>query len=290
MLKQLFNLIDRVTYFGIEHDDTYLERFRKRVLNRAFVIIGGGSLLIVVNAIITESKIHVVQPLAVGLIAFASLALTYFHYIKLARFILSVFLPTMFLYEIIQYGGDLKLDYTISFFIVLVLTMYDRGWPLVLNMLYLIFLQGFSYYYTANFPSKYADYVDPYDSITIMAFTTIGLFVLIYKFIIATEDFQKQQEATNQELREKTRELQQSNEFLENYTYIASHDLKSPLRSITSFSDLILKKLKDKEDENIKDYLKFLKTEVIQMNAVVEGIIENAKDNHSNLKYENVDT
>lgn len=290
MLKKLFSLVSQVTYFGIEQNDSYLQRFRKRVLNRTFVIVGCGCLLLILNAILAGNPIQLLQPIVVAAIAFTSLLLTYFNYFRIARFILTFFLPSLFLIVIMLYGSGLKLDYTIAFFTVLVLTMYDKSRPLIINLIYLIALQGFSYYFMANYESPYAAYVDPYDSITIMLFTTIGLFVLVNKFIQATKNFQSEQEKTNQKLLEKTRELQRSNEFLESYTYIASHDLKSPLRSITSFSDLILKKLKNSPDTDIKDYLRFLKKEVIQINAVIDGIIENAKDNSSNIKYDDVDT
>lgn len=289
MLKKLFSLVSRVTYFGIEQNDSYLQRFRKRVLNRTFVIVGCGCLLLILNAILAGNPIQLLQPIVVAVIAFASLLLTYFNYFRIARFILTFFLPSLFLGVIMLYGSGLKLDYTIAFFTVLVLTMYDKSRPLIINLIYLIALQGFSYYFMANYESPYAAYVDPYDSITIMLFTTIGLFVLVSKFIRATKDFQSDQEKINQKLLEKTKELQRSNEFLESYTYIASHDLKTPIRSISSFAKLLQKKLKTNEDPDVKDYLNFISTGTKQLHNIVDGIIENAMSNRSNLSYEMTD-
>lgn len=58
-----------------------------------------------------------------------------------------------------------------------------------------------------------------------------------------------------------SRELEQAHEELERFAYVAAHDLQEPLRSITSFSQLILRSYKDKLDHEGQDWL----------NQVVEG-------------------
>lgn len=310
MSKKLFRFINRITYFGIEDNDSYLEKFRKRVLNRTFFIIAVSCLIFVLQILFLEDKENTLIPLLMGLISTGSLLFTYFKKFNWASVMLSVVFPTLFLGAIIIYGDALKLDYTISFFIVLVLTLYDGIRSRILNIGYLILLQVVSFYYTSHYHSIYEQYVDFNDSLIVLTFTTLGLFILVFQFIRAGKSFQEEQKKLNEdldaknrqlqqniadkmllnkELQKKTRDLQQSNDFLESYTYITSHDLKSPMRTILSFSELLSKKLKNVQDEDVQDYLNFIKTGALQFNAIIEGIIENAQNNRSSLQLESVD-
>ena len=76
------------------------------------------------------------------------------------------------------------------------------------------------------------------------------------------------------ELMKRNKELHQSNQELENFAYIASHDLKEPLRNINSFSNLTQRALKAGDREKATEYLDFISKSTIQINKLVEGILE----------------
>jgi light-regulated signal transduction histidine kinase (bacteriophytochrome) len=63
------------------------------------------------------------------------------------------------------------------------------------------------------------------------------------------------QEMAEQSLFQKNLELQQSNTSLEEYAYVASHDLKEPLRKIVTFSDRILTFYSDTLSEDARSYM-----------------------------------
>ncbi|WP_160173656.1 ATP-binding protein [Nitrincola sp. A-D6] len=66
---------------------------------------------------------------------------------------------------------------------------------------------------------------------------------------------QKQHEEA---IRRQAEALQASNEELEQFAYIASHDLRQPLRMIISFSQVIDKKLGDDCSDEIREYLSYV--------------------------------
>ena len=77
----------------------------------------------------------------------------------------------------------------------------------------------------------------------------------------------------NQLLQEKNRLLNQSNDDLQNYTYVVSHDLKAPLRSIQSFSTFLLEDYSNKIDETGQDYLRRIVKAATNMNELIGDLL-----------------
>jgi len=76
-----------------------------------------------------------------------------------------------------------------------------------------------------------------------------------------------------QAINEVNRLLEQSNKELENYTYVVSHDLKAPLRTIKSFGSFILEDYGDKLDETGQDYLTRIVNASSRMDSMIEELL-----------------
>jgi len=88
-------------------------------------------------------------------------------------------------------------------------------------------------------------------------------------------------------LEEKNRQLKSyinSNMELENFAYIASHDLKEPIRSISGFAQLLLNKYEDKLDESGKEYLQYLISAARSMNSLITDLLELARVQNDSSK------
>ena len=117
----------------------------------------------------------------------------------------------------------------------------------------------------------------------------IGVLLLFY--------FQKKKYAAHleDEVNKRTAELMQSNidlseskEELERYHYIASHDLKEPLRSVVSFVDFIKMK-KFVEDEEALVYFGYIEKGAKQMNKIVQDLADFSKLRNIKAQMQNID-
>lgn len=90
-------------------------------------------------------------------------------------------------------------------------------------------------------------------------------------------------------LRRVNSDLRESNEDLSKFAYIASHDLKTPLRSIIGFINLLEKGYKDKLDDAGEEYLSIMSTNATQMFNLVEDILEFSRTRDKAVSLSNVD-
>jgi PAS domain S-box-containing protein len=108
----------------------------------------------------------------------------------------------------------------------------------------------------------------------------------------------KQQEIlslTMENLNEKNAELKKyidSNMELENFAYIASHDLQAPIRSIISFTQLLGRSMASKLDTEEQEYLDFVVTASRNMKSLIDDLLSYSRvnTNAANFTETNVKT
>lgn len=96
----------------------------------------------------------------------------------------------------------------------------------------------------------------------------------------------RQAETQQQEL---IAELRAANEELENFAYVVSHDLKAPLRGISSLADWLLEDHAAGLDDQGLEYLSLMKNRAVRMDALIDGILEYSRIGHGAAVHEPVD-
>lgn len=103
-----------------------------------------------------------------------------------------------------------------------------------------------------------------------------------------------QQQVIHQQLADlnlKNEQLQQyieSNLNLENFAYLASHDLKSPIRTIVSFAQLLERKLSGKISTEEREYLNFIVSASKNMQKLINALLAYSRVNTTHLFVEPV--
>lgn len=95
---------------------------------------------------------------------------------------------------------------------------------------------------------------------------------------MATETMEQQVKERTQALQFTNRQLEESNHELQQYAYIASHDLKEPVRKINMFGNILKTKYLQNHDEKINDYMDRIINSSTRMMRLIDDLL-----NFSNL-------
>lgn len=99
-------------------------------------------------------------------------------------------------------------------------------------------------------------------------------------------EMRKGTEATLMKLNE---ELLRSNNDLLQFAYVASHDLQEPLRMVSSFSQLLQHRYKDKLDKDANDYINFAVDGAKRMYSLINGLLAYSRVQTMGREFQDVD-
>ena len=194
-----------------------------------------------------------------------------FGQIWLARYSISIGSPIWICLCYLFTGGNFCQGLAISASMMITYVAFQKRMRISIAILvFHVVVFFFVMIYVNTYGSIYGIIDFPYDELVVflggLGWTVIQIYL-----------FDKNQKSLLQDLKANNKELVDTTEELERFTYIASHDLKSPLRTIISFVNLIEWNLKKENYSEIHKNLSFVKTGAEQMHFLVQDILELSK-------------
>jgi light-regulated signal transduction histidine kinase (bacteriophytochrome) len=97
------------------------------------------------------------------------------------------------------------------------------------------------------------------------------------------EKHRKSNEEIERRIAERTAQLELANRELENFAYSVAHDLRAPLRAISSFCDALMEDCAGQLDSMGQDYVKRIHGGALRMSALIDGILALSRVNRAAL-------
>ena len=210
------------------------------------------------------------------------LLLNYIRQYRVARFFFHIVYPVLMFLSILLYGKEFGGEPAFFVFFTTAIILHDKNWERVAVLIYSLILYACSQYFLYYNQGIFADQVVVIDKYAIYLASGTCIVILIYIFFREMNQKQTELNGLLSSLKQKNKELSEAYKDIEQFAYITSHDLKTPLRTINSFVGLNEKKVAEAElDNDVSEYLEYVKEGSIQMNNIITDILEYSRINQN---------
>jgi len=87
------------------------------------------------------------------------------------------------------------------------------------------------------------------------------------------QKLRKERQQAQDDLANKVEELARSNRDLEQFAYVASHDLQEPLRMVAAYTQLLAERYRGRLDENAEKYVAYAVDGALRMQALIQDLL-----------------
>ena len=292
IIDKIYQLWDKISNIGVQNDTPYSKAKSIKMLNRlVFPVMILQGIVHIMNII----NCNMVQVIAGFLILTASSAIFVFNYLDkhfYAKLCLNFIYPIIIFSLAICYGAAFRVQFAYML-IILTTVIFHRENALILRIFLIswsIFFYFMGEYYCGIYPPIFTLTFSAIDIHVIFLCSVIAIIIIISMYMVENEQYEQTSEKYIATITLKNKELNLANKELERFAYIASHDLKTPLRTIVSYLDLIERKIKTSDLKDIETYIDFAKGGGKKMNTLVSEILEYSRLNISDkIETEDID-
>ena len=102
---------------------------------------------------------------------------------------------------------------------------------------------------------------------------TVSGAVMVFRDVTHRRESERELQDAHRQLRETAAELRRSNDDLSQFAYVASHDLRSPLGTVTMYSQLLARRYGDKLGKDGKDLVAQITAATQRMTVLIDDLL-----------------
>jgi signal transduction histidine kinase len=206
-------------------------------------------------------------------------------------------LALMLLYHMGHFGPGLLFLQACTVFAILFYRLRHAVMYLLLNVVICIAIALVVAYTDWDIPLRqYHDTLSWVAKCSNLLFISAVLMLLIHQLLRGLEHTIREQQrlreelmAQSDELRRSLHELEQRNEELDRFAYVASHDLQEPLRMVTGFLDRLVTKYSDRLDDRAREYIHYAHDGAVRMRQSILDLLDYSRTGRDREQAEAVD-
>ena len=202
-------------------------------------------------------------------ILLGSFFLNYFRLYKVSRAFGIIMGSFLFIMGMHFYGLNVGFEFGLMAILVLPILYFAKWQHRFLIYLSIVPIILISMYYLMYNPPLFETVFEK--QVYVRLYMFLSCLCLVITYFLASESINKEYAKKNKDL---VASLIQRNHELESFSYLASHDLKQPIRTILNFTDLMQEKAGPLLDKQSTTFLNMISNSGKRLNLIVDSILK----------------
>lgn len=282
-------LLNKIINLGIKEEDSLSEKKRIKLLNRIVLLFSA----FVSIKFFQEMIVFDVTGLFITftIMSFFLITLIFHYYKKIIQartyFITMLIIATNLTNTV--FGHNFGSEFGLFPIIIAVIIFFDSQKSRLFWILFFLACYGLSNVYLKYYEPVLVHNLSSSTFYYMFLSCAGAAFLATSFFMNENKSYEGQMIDLLEQLKMQNEGLETANKELERFAFVASHDLKTPLRNISSFLNLIQRKINKGQIEEIPEYLEFATLNAKRMYNLIEDVLEFSRFSNGTVTFQNED-
>lgn len=249
------NMFSHISHIGIRENTPLSEKKQVIILNQMCFVLLLSMTYFLFHSIKDGNIFDTIINSGVALFSILTISLQKWGKFRLARLIMVLTAPLIISAFVILFGPKVGAEVLYVVVILAVVFFFSSKKDHFFLIAWIVFLFIVSQIMTTNYDPPFVERITGNGRLILLLLAATCSYLMLTFFLKENRIYEIQTDKLLDQLQGKNQELNELNEELERYFHIATHDLKTPLRTTIGFLGLIKRKIKSNEPDKVIEYV-----------------------------------